>query len=188
MATKRRGLDTELAKALSHPLRQRLLIAFAGRVASPSEIAAELDEPLGDVAYHVKRMVELGCMELVRAVPGRGGVKHFYTATVRYEVDDVNWDRLAPSSRHSVAEPVASQIVSQIQGAAADGTLGADHVYLSFVRLRLDDRAFQELSGLLRQLVDEAERLERESEDRNGPSGGRPTALSIAHLPLASRP
>jgi hypothetical protein len=183
MARKSRGLDTQLAKALSHPLRQRLLMAFAGRVASPSEIATEIGEPLGDVAYHVRRLVELGCMELVRAVPGRGGRKHFYTATARYEIDDVSWERLAPSSRQLLAEPVAAQIVAEIQSAAADGKLAAEHVYLSFVRLRLDKRAFEELSALLRTLVDEAERLERESEERQDAAGRHRSALSIAHLP-----
>jgi DNA-binding transcriptional ArsR family regulator len=187
MAPRGRGLDTQLAKALSHPLRQRLLIAFAGRVASPSEIAKELDEPLGDVAYHVKRLVELGCMELVEAVPGRGGVKHFYTATARYEVDDASWGRLAPSVRQFVAQPIAGQIVSELEGAAADGKLGADQVYLSYVRLKLDDRAFGELSALLRSLVDEAARLERESEERQGSAPSHRTALSIAHLPLSTQ-
>jgi DNA-binding transcriptional ArsR family regulator len=180
------GLDTRLAKALSHPLRQRLLIAFARRVASPSEMATELGEPLGDVAYHVKRLVDLGCLELVRAERGRGGVKRFYTASARYEVEDAAWTTLSPSSRHSIAEPVAAQIVSEVQGAAADGRLGADHVHLSFVRLHLDERGLEALSTVLRSVVDEADRLERQSEQRSGAAARRPTALSIAHVPLVN--
>jgi hypothetical protein len=40
-----------LAKALSHPLRQRLLVAYMGKAASPSDVAAKLEEPLGNVSY-----------------------------------------------------------------------------------------------------------------------------------------
>src|SRR5215204_356255 len=95
----RRSVDTRLAKALSHPLRSRLLMAYTGRVASPSQVAEELGAPLGDVSYHTKRLVEQGCVELVEAVRGRGGVKHFYRATVPYEVRDEAWEGLAPALR-----------------------------------------------------------------------------------------
>lgn len=47
-------------------------------VASPSEIAERLVEPLGNVSYHVKVLCRAGLLELAREAPVRGAVEHFY--------------------------------------------------------------------------------------------------------------
>jgi DNA-binding transcriptional ArsR family regulator len=170
------GLDTRLAKALSHPLRQRLLMAYTNREVSPSQVARELDESLGDVAYHTKRLVEHGCVELVRAVRGRGGVKHFYRAAVKYEVTDRQFGMLSPSLRRSVAEPVLAQILEDVAGAGAAGALGDDDVHISRIRLDLDEAGWAELSRLLEEVVDRAQELNRSGD------GGRPSSLTMLHF------
>ena len=60
------GLDLRLAKALAHPVRQQLLMAYNQAVTSPSELAVKLGRPLNEVAYHTKRLLEMECVELVR--------------------------------------------------------------------------------------------------------------------------
>lgn len=76
-------LDQRLTKALGHPLRERILQSLSGAVASPAELSRALDEPLGNVAYHVKVLLECEAIELVRTAPVRGAVEHFYTAAAR---------------------------------------------------------------------------------------------------------
>jgi DNA-binding transcriptional ArsR family regulator len=73
--------EQRLIKALGHPVRIRALQVLNTRVASPSELARELDEPLGNVAYHVKILEENDAIELVRTAPVRGALEHFYRAT-----------------------------------------------------------------------------------------------------------
>jgi len=172
-------LDTRLAKALSHPLRQRLLMAYTNRVVSPSEAAQELGESLGDVSYHTKRLLEHGCIEHVRTVPGRGGVKHYYQATVHYEVRDEEWNLLTPALRSRIAEPIVAQIVEDVAEAAATGALGAEDVHVSRIRLQLDAEARADLLETLRGVVEKAERLNRESEARGR---GGASALAILHF------
>lgn len=66
-AGRARPLDPNLAKALSHPLRQRILERLSeGDEASPNQLARVLDAPLGNVAYHVRVLHRLGFVELVR--------------------------------------------------------------------------------------------------------------------------
>src|SRR5438045_5151844 len=82
--TKQTERDREVAKALSHPLRQRILVSLNDQgVASPNMIADRLGERLGNVAYHIRTLERFGCVELVRTQPVRGAVEHFYRATVR---------------------------------------------------------------------------------------------------------
>ena len=180
MATARRDLPTDVAKALSHPLRQRLLIAYNQRPTSPSEAAERLGEPLGNVAYHTKRLVEHGCLELVGTSPGRGGVKHTYRAIVRYELEDDTWRELPPSLRNSLAGRIFSEIGREIAAGAAAGGFEDDDMHVSRLRLELDERGWAELTNVLRDTVAQADRIVEESAAR-GP-GTRRSVLAMMHF------
>lgn len=75
--------DTLMAKAMSHPLRVQALTILNERVASPSDIAAELGMPIGRVSYHVRALLDLGCIEEVETRPVRGALEHLYRAVRR---------------------------------------------------------------------------------------------------------
>jgi DNA-binding transcriptional ArsR family regulator len=72
--------DPRVVKALSHPLRVRILSILGARVASPTQLAEETGEPLGNVSYHVRTLAGLGLIELVSTVPRRGVLEHRYRA------------------------------------------------------------------------------------------------------------
>src|SRR5215216_8183308 len=64
--------DPRYVKALSHPLRVRILALLQERTASPRELADWLDAPLGTVSYHVRTLHDCGMIELVRESQVRG--------------------------------------------------------------------------------------------------------------------
>jgi DNA-binding transcriptional ArsR family regulator len=70
----------ELASAFAHPLRARIafMLADSPEPVSPTEVAERLDEPLGNVSYHVNVLKEHGVIELRREKSVRGAVQHFY--------------------------------------------------------------------------------------------------------------
>lgn len=179
-------LQTRLAKALSHPLRQRLLIGYGERVTSPRELAAEFGEPLNSVSYHTQRLVHHGLLELVRTERRRGAVKHYYRTVVAHEIEDERWRSLPASLRQSTIGVVTASIWADVAEAAAARTLEADEVHLSRVPLDLDNRAWDELSAILRGVVDEARRLEAESRVRRGSDSPRPahgpSTLALLHF------
>lgn len=74
-----------LAKALGHPTRLLILGSFSDEtpVLSPSEIAAALDQPLGNISYHVRQLIDLGLLQLDRTTPVRGTVEHHYRIHTR---------------------------------------------------------------------------------------------------------
>jgi len=85
--------DAKTARVLSHPLRPQILDVLVRRgEASPNEIATELDVPLGTLSYHTRLLRDHGWIELVREVPRRGAVEHFYRAVVQ---PDARWMSLA---------------------------------------------------------------------------------------------
>jgi len=78
MAPRPAPIDQRLATALSSPLRARALDLIAEGVSSPKAIAAELDLDVRTVAYHVRVLRKLGCIELIETLPRRGAVEHIY--------------------------------------------------------------------------------------------------------------
>ncbi|HKT84373.1 MAG TPA: winged helix-turn-helix domain-containing protein [Solirubrobacterales bacterium] len=80
MAPHLQSIDTRLAKALSNDVRARALGLLSERPLSPKAIAAALDLDVRGVAYHVRVLRKLGCIELVETRPRRGAIEHVYRA------------------------------------------------------------------------------------------------------------
>lgn len=76
-------------QARSHPIRRAILVELGGgREVSASKLTKKLQSGMPEVSvprvsYHLKRLAELNCAELVREVRGKGAntVEHFYRAT-----------------------------------------------------------------------------------------------------------
>jgi len=77
------SIDHRLAKALSSPVRARALHLIAEGVNSPKAIAESLGKDVRGIAYHVRVLHELGCIELVETHQRRGAVEHVYRVTAR---------------------------------------------------------------------------------------------------------
>lgn len=185
-----RPMDVRLAKALSHPLRQRLLVALNGRVASPSDLAEELGARLGDVSYHTRQLHLHGCLDLVRTERRRGAIKHFYTASVRFEVEDDQWRGLPGDERRRIVDEIISDLWRDTSQAGRDGMLGEESVHVSRTPLELDDEGFEQLGGVLRDVVDQALRIQEECAGRRAAAEGadpasRPTELGILLFRMA---
>jgi DNA-binding transcriptional ArsR family regulator len=160
------GVKPRLIKALGHPLRQRILIALNTRVASPSELSKELGEPLGNVSYHVKILVECEAIELVKTAPVRGAVEHFYRARVRPYFDDESWGQLPASARRDLSDDTLRGIWSHLVEAAQAGGLDDLENHISWTQLELDDEAYGEMVEQLRVTLDRALDLQAESTKR----------------------
>jgi DNA-binding transcriptional ArsR family regulator len=84
MAPLDRRKEENLLTALGHPLRREILRAMAdGKPVSPRELSETLRQPLSNVSYHVRALVQNEAVKLVRTRPARGSIQHFYRSTVQ---------------------------------------------------------------------------------------------------------
>src|SRR3954467_7889186 len=114
--------EARIAKALAHPLRARILQRLRERVASPGDLAVELDAPLGVVSYHVRMLRDYDCVELVRTEPRRGALQHFYKATARPQLDEDQWRTLPSGLRRELAGATIQGVVEDLAAASDAGT------------------------------------------------------------------
>ena len=178
--------DERLAKAMAHPLRQRILEVLNRRVSSPREVAEELGEKLGDVGYHFRMLREYGVIELVRTEQRRGAVKHFYRATSRAMLDNATWARLPQSARRSMRGHALDQIWQHVTKGVENGGFESDDIHVSWTTFDLDDKGVQAMTKLVEQTVEKALAIQAQVVDRraNGKTVGteRKTELAIMHF------
>lgn len=186
----RAASQPQVFKALAHPLRHRLLAAMSEREASPSELATELGEPLGNVAYHVRMLETLGCIELVRTTPRRGALEHHYRAIVRAAISDEDWERIPESARHSISAETLGDVWRDVAAALRSGSFDRrTDRHLSWTNLTLDEQGWGELNEALGELFERALELQAESAARlqeDGPEGVIETKLALMHYEAAS--
>src|SRR3954447_20934077 len=114
-------LDEGLLKAISHPLRHRLLGMLDGRTASPNQLAPELGLPPRRGRCHSRLLHELGAIELVGTEPRRGALEHFYRAVTRAWFGEGDWARLPRSARRGILGHNLQQIFATMSAAADAG-------------------------------------------------------------------
>jgi DNA-binding transcriptional ArsR family regulator len=177
-------LDERLVKAISHPIRHRVLVLLNKRVASPNEIARELGESLGRVSYHVRQLADVGAVELVRTEPRRGAVEHFYRAIARAWFSDEDWAKLPGTTRRELFAPNLERIGADVLKAAEGAGFDGDSAHVSWTHLDLDDEAAQEISDLLQETLERALEIQAASVARRegAESESTPTELAILHF------
>jgi DNA-binding transcriptional ArsR family regulator len=184
LSAKKDGLvDPRVAKALSHPLRAHVLTILNERVSSPNQMAEELGEPLGNVSYHVKALVELQCIELVSTTPRRGAVEHFYRAIERPYFSERDWSRLPRSLRQAISDVGLQLIWDDVADAIEGGTFETRvDRHLSRYPLVLDERGWEELGEVLAGLFEKTVEIESESAARLAESGEEGVSSKLAVL------
>ena len=188
MTKTKTGVDQRLVRAIGHPLRLRLLTIFNERVASPSDLAAELGEPIGNVSYHTRILARLGCVELVRTKQVRGAVEHYYRAVVRPVFSDEDWAELPLSIRKSLAGAVLTEIADDMGASANEGGFDRDEVHLSRTPLTLDQQGWQELNELLQELAGPALEIQAQSAARLHSDGAQDSEAAVLALMLFESP
>jgi DNA-binding transcriptional ArsR family regulator len=166
-------VDTRVVKALGHPTRVRILNVLRDReLASPVELSAELEIPLGTVGYHVRRLEALGFIELARRTQRRGAVEHHYRARQVLD-DDVDADGASaspPAGRGAEAVAVARAA----QAALARGGFDAVLAHADRHMLALDARGHADLERVLTRWQATVERIARASATRIARAGQPP--------------
>jgi DNA-binding transcriptional ArsR family regulator len=177
------AVDSRLAKALAHPLRVQLLAALNQGVASPNELAKKLDEPLTNVSYHVRMLHDLGTIELVETEPRRGALEHYYRAIVRPFFADREWKRLPRNARGSISDAVLQLIWDDTAEAIKTGLFDErEDRHLSRTVLALDEEGWEELNGLLMEMIDRAMQIQAESASRASKDDGETFSANLAMM------
>jgi DNA-binding transcriptional ArsR family regulator len=158
--------DPRYVKALSHPLRVRILAILEERTASPVQLADLLDASLGVVSYHVRTLERLGLIKLVRTSPVRGAVEHHYRARERPPVSDESWGNAAPVAKQAFLSSYLQQVGAYTNAAVAAGGFDRADAHISRTVAKLDAKGWAQISKACERLLAKIAAIEADSAKR----------------------
>lgn len=177
----RQVMDPAVAKALSHPLRSHILITLGERIASPNEIAKELGLVARDLDYHVKVLIEVGMIRLVRTQKRRGAKEHFYelsSGILRF--DDRAWREVPRPVRSSLSAAFLRALLHEAAEALRVGTFHSRaNTHESRMNMTLDEQGWDEMTRAMEDTLQRVHDIRSQSAKRlaNGSDRGIPTAV-----------
>jgi DNA-binding transcriptional ArsR family regulator len=182
-------VDQRVVKALGHGLRVEILAILNDRLASPSELAKELDEGLSQVSYHVKVLKDFEMIEMVKTEPRRGAVEHFYKANEKVFISSEELKLMPKSAQAGVWAPVMADIERDVSTSLETGAFAKrpDFVVGRDVKI-LDGRAREDAEKLAAEFFKRFEKLEADSarRRRSGKGDGEEIATTAAVLVFES--
>jgi DNA-binding transcriptional ArsR family regulator len=186
------GVEETLAKVVAHPLRIEALSILLERAASPKELGAELNTPVGNISYHVRELERLGMIELVEEKARRGAVEHFYRGISRPALDNGEWKRLSPAEREAISAWIVKLMLTDAVKALRAGTFDSrGDRHLSRTEALVDEQGWEELieiqdEALRSMLAVQARCAERLAEADRAETINVATGLSCFELPPRS--
>jgi DNA-binding transcriptional ArsR family regulator len=109
----------EELKALSDPLRIRLIEAFADQPMTTRQVARLLGEKPTRLYHHVEALEKLGLLKLVETRQNRGTMEHYYQAIAREFTVDSELLNLQEHSKET-AQAVEDLLVTALKATLAE--------------------------------------------------------------------
>ena len=185
-------------RAISHPIRIRLLAMLDEEPASPVILASKLDQPLGTIAYHVRTLYDLGLLKLVSTRQRRGATEHYYKTTGHPRSSEEAWEGLDAISKQRLLTALIAKATDYATRSAAAGGFDAREAHISTDALKLDRQGLEQLAQESKKWLARAQEIERESAQRNGQNAEAQLSIGLtlmlfqalpfsAELPAADR-
>jgi DNA-binding transcriptional ArsR family regulator len=182
-AKSQRGVNQALVKSLAHELRAEILAILNERMASPNELAKELDEGLSQVSYHVKVLKDYEVIRLVKTEPRRGAVEHYYRATSRAYLTDRDWHELPESVRVGMSadlfQMILDDVVASLEGEVFDER---EDRHMSWTPMLVDEQGWKDVNGILHSALKEVIKAQEASVKRLAKSDEEGFDMSVAMI------
>lgn len=175
--------DRPRIKALTHPIRGRILSVLQAKgMASPKQLSDLLEEPLGNISYHTKVLLEYDCVELVKTEPRRGAVEHFYRTNPDAALGSRQWQEVPSSLQGDAIAAALDDFISCAVEALTNGTFQSRKgSLLSTFSLVLDEAGWSEVLEILDDAGNRAVKIVQKSANRmKDPDKGIPFLLALA--------
>ena len=158
--------DPRYVKAISHPLRVRILAMLQERTASPSQLSEWLGATLGTTAYHVRALHKLGLIELADETRVRGAIEHHYRAGTRPMITEDAWAAAPPIAKQAAIGSSLQMVDEYARKSAAEGGFDRAEAHMTRTVVEIDAKGWEALNKAALRFVDQVERIELASKER----------------------
>lgn len=166
------GLGQRLAKAFAHPLRAEILTMLNEKPGSAKDLEGRLKEKgeevsLNVIAYHVRVLDTLDCVELIETEAIRGATKKTYRGTTRMLLDQDAWSNLSRETRIGISAGAIGETAERAQKALEAGTFDnrRDRAIIN-LKMSLDEQGWKDILEVVEKAYERCEEIEPEAINR----------------------
>lgn len=176
-------------RALSHPIRRRILRALLDDSRSASMLSKQLKVNLGVVSYHLNQVLDKECevIELVEMIPRRGAMEKFYR--LRFQVltegDSIPADDAPDSPREMSLEECLIVSVAAMEANAFEALDGSSW---DWFLAQVDPQAWDEICAAGEDFKERARAAVDAGRARAGEAKTRDVVVGATAFPAVSPP
>lgn len=179
---------TQQLRALAHPLRLKLLEAFAQGRRTTMQVAAQLGEPPTRLYHHVNALERAGILELVDTRRVRGTTEKYFQLASR-QIGSMRGTRVTDESRASLAT-IATAVFDQARADLLAAMAHPEHLRPETAPLALRMLLMppsSRLPAVRRRILATLKQIQRESRKSRTDPGATQWALTVAFAPTVAR-
>lgn len=155
-STQAEELNEQLAQLVGCINTVRVLTVLAEREAGPKEIGEILDLSTPTVSYHVKKLLRLSLVELIREEDVGGVMLHTYRAIIRPLLSTDEWDKLSVAERQRFSIWIVQLILADAAKSFQTNIFDQrSSRHLSRTPMVTDDEGFNEVASIQNRALDE---------------------------------
>ncbi len=171
----RRGKSIEevVEYAVSHRIRTLILHVLNEGTYTATEIAELIDEPLNNVANHIRKLHDAGSIEVAKAEPRANSnvIRHYYRAIAMPYVSEEEAKAMPVQERQMIAGLIVQSAVGEVMAALWAGKLADPRTILVWDKVSLDQEGREELEAESLRYLDRVKEIEGDSTNRRAKTG-----------------
>lgn len=184
--------DLDQVKALSHPLRMRIIEKLAAsEPMTTKQVAEALEEKPTRLYHHVDLLEKAGLIRLTHTRQNRGATEKYYAAIARsFRADREVFSDHSPIDQddairpmiHTVFDNTVSELLRLVD-AQQSGDLIEDEGLLSYVEMHLTEAQIEEVRQKLKDVLEYLQGIS-DPDSETDEKDLRKYRLTLAHYPL----
>lgn len=176
-----KSIEERVAFALGHRTRVYVLTLLNEGVYTSEELAGIIGEPVGNVAHHIKQLLDGGSIELAKTERVRNTLQHYYRAIEMPFYSDEELAAMTPEERQATIGLTLQCLMAEIMTAFWSGKMQGDpRLWLSWRWFNVDEQGRQDLADEQERSWQRAREIEAESANRRAKSGQETKSIIVA--------
>jgi DNA-binding transcriptional ArsR family regulator len=150
-------------KAISHPVRTKIVVILEHEPATVAELAAEIGVPARTVRHHVAILRKGGFVTAARSASRRNVLEYSFRGTTFGQVDEETYEELSPAERRTVTNSYLRAIARGVTRFVAAGSTYDEHFPVTLrARLAVDEEGWRALEEIAATAMEQVVELKGE--------------------------
>jgi DNA-binding transcriptional ArsR family regulator len=178
-----KSIEEAISYAVGHRTRVYVLTILNEGTYTPDEIARIIGEPLPNVSFHIRELVDAGCIELAKTVKVRNADQHYYRAVEMPFYSDEEMEAMTPAQRQVTYGLILQCMTAEALAALWAGRMQSDpRTWMAWRWFNVDEQGRQDLADEQERSWNRYQEIEAESTNRRVHTGDGAASIIMAQM------